>query len=261
MPRDAPPPAALCAACALDRAVWDMHGHVTEWAVVAVDLDGTLIHGTTACLHLGEWIGHRAVIEELERRFTAGEIASADIADGDAPYYEGRSIADVAEAMTRAPCIDDISEGVEHLASRGVDALLCTVTWTFAAQCVADRFGFSAVSGTVMHVDGDGNLAGRVARYFEPEDKVAFLRDYCESRDLGMHQVVAIGDGQSDLPCSMRWDSRSGSTLHRLRARRHQSRWTAIRSSTHCARFPVCSTTDVDRCGAPPRGTRDRKCT
>jgi phosphoserine phosphatase len=65
---------------------------------------------------------------------------------------------------------------------------------------VADRFGFSAVSGTVMHVDGDGLLAGRVARYFEPEDKVAFVRDYCESHDLSMNQVVAIGDGRSDLP-------------------------------------------------------------
>jgi len=43
-------------------------------------------------------------------------------------------------------------------------------------------------------------LEGRVARYFEPEDKVAFLREYCESRRLSMHKVVAIGDGQSDLP-------------------------------------------------------------
>ena len=68
------------------------------------------------------------------------------------------------------------------------------------AQCVADQFGFSAVSGTVMHVDGDGVLAGRVAQHFEPEDKVAFLRAYCESRDLSMNQVVAIGDGRSDLP-------------------------------------------------------------
>jgi phosphoserine phosphatase len=175
-------------------------GTSERWAVVAVDLDGTLIRGTTTCLHLGEWIGHRAVIEDLERRFSDGEIASADIADVDAPYYEGRSIAAVAEAMTRAPCIDDIREGVELLAARGIDALLCTVTWTFAAQCVADRFGFSAVSGTVMHVDGDGILAGRVARYFEPADKVAFLRDHCEARGLGMAQVVAIGDGRSDLP-------------------------------------------------------------
>ncbi len=175
-------------------------GTSRKWAVVAVDLDGTLIHGTTASLHLGEWIGHRAVIEELERRFAAGEIASADVADGDAPYYEGRSVADVADAMAGAPCIDDIHEGIEQLASRGVDALLCTLAWSFAAQCVADRFGFSAVSGTVMHVDGDGILAGRVDRYFEPEDKVAFLRDYCESRGVSMSQVVAIGDGRSDLP-------------------------------------------------------------
>jgi phosphoserine phosphatase len=175
-------------------------GTSPKWAVVAVDLDGTLIHGTTVSLHLGAWIGHRAAIEELERRFTEGEIDSADVADGDAPYYQGRSIAEVADAMTRAPCIDDIREGVEQLASRGVDALLCTVTWSFAAQCVADQFGFSGVSGTVMHVDGDGLLTGRVARYFEPDDKVAFLREYCESHDLGMNQVVAIGDGRSDLP-------------------------------------------------------------
>lgn len=168
--------------------------------MVAVDLDGTVIHGTTACLHLGEWIGHRAVIEELERRFSDGEIASGDVADVEAPYYTGRSIAEVAEAMTRAPCIDDIREGVERLAARRVDALLCTVTWSFAAQCVADQFGFSAVSGTVMHVDAEGILAGRVAEYFEPEDKVSFLRDYCDARDLGMDQVVAIGDGRSDLP-------------------------------------------------------------
>ena len=39
----------------------------------------------------------------------------------------------------------------------------------------------------------------QVRRLIE-EDKVAFLRDYCESRDLSMNQVVAIGDGRSDLP-------------------------------------------------------------
>jgi phosphoserine phosphatase len=163
-------------------------------------LDGTLIHETTASLHLGEWMGRRADIEELERRFAAGEITNADVADGHAPHYEGRSVAEVAEAMAGAPYIADIREGVEELASRGVDALLCTIAWSFAARCVADRFGFSGASGTIMKVDTDGILAGRVARYFEPEDKVAFLRDYCESREVTMNQVVAVGDGRSDIP-------------------------------------------------------------
>jgi phosphoserine phosphatase len=170
------------------------------WAVVAVDLDGTLIRGTTASLHLADWIGHRPVIEDLERRFAAGEITSADVADGDAPYYQGRSLAAVAAVMAGAPCIDDISAGVERLENCGVDALLCTVAWTFAAQCVADRFGFAAVSGTVMHTDHNGILSGRVAQHFEPEDKVRFLREFCDSRGASMDQVVAIGDGQSDLP-------------------------------------------------------------
>jgi phosphoserine phosphatase len=175
-------------------------GDGERWALVAVDLDGTVLHGTTASLHLAEWLGHRADIEVLERRFAAGEIASSDVAAADAPHYEGRGLAEVAAAMAGAPCIDDVREGVAALASRGVDALVCTVGWSFAAQCVADRFGFSAVSGTVMHVDADGTLAGRVARSFEPDDKVTFLRDHCAARGVGMEQVVAIGDGRSDIP-------------------------------------------------------------
>jgi phosphoserine phosphatase len=107
-----------------------------KWAVVAVDLDGTLIHGTTASLHLGDWIGHRLVIENLERRFAAGEIDSAAVADGDASYYRGRTIDQVAAVMASAPCIDDIRDGVQRLNERGVSAVICTVAWSFAAQCL-----------------------------------------------------------------------------------------------------------------------------
>ncbi|HEY3143291.1 MAG TPA: HAD-IB family phosphatase [Acidimicrobiales bacterium] len=170
------------------------------WAVVAVDLDGTLITETTACLHLGDWIGHRSVIEELERRFVLGEIDSAAVADGDAPYYAGRTVDDVTLAMASVPCLSDIDEGVRCLNRKGISALICTVSWTFAAQCLADRFGFVAVSGTVMGVDADGRLSGRVERYFEPEDKVAFVRDHCTANGFGLDQVVAIGDGRSDVP-------------------------------------------------------------
>ncbi len=170
-----------------------------RWVAVAVDLDGTLIRGTTASLHLAEWIGHRPIIEELERQFAAGAITSADIADGDAPFYKGRSLEDVAAAMESVPYLDDIAEGVGLLASQGVDAVLCTVAWTFAARCVADRFGFSSVSGTIMRVDTNGKLDGQVERYFEPEDKAAFLHDYCHARGVQIDQVVAIGDGRSDL--------------------------------------------------------------
>ena len=171
-----------------------------KWAIVAVDLDGTLIRGTTASLHLGDWLGHRPVIEELERRFTAGEIDSAAVADGDAPFYMGRTIDQIAAVMASAPCIDDIHDGVERLNERGVSAVICTVAWSFAAQSLADHFGFAGVSGTAMRVGDDGKLSGQITKYFEPSDKVEYLRELCAAKGVSMDQVVAIGDGQSDIP-------------------------------------------------------------
>ncbi len=44
--------------------------------LVVADLDGTLVTGTTAGVHLDDWIGHGPVIEDLEGRFAAGEITN-----------------------------------------------------------------------------------------------------------------------------------------------------------------------------------------
>jgi phosphoserine phosphatase len=171
-----------------------------RWAIAAVDLDGTLIRGTTACRHLGEWIGHRDVIDDLERRFAAGEIDSSAVAEGDAPYYAGKALANVADRMVSAPCIEDIQAGVALLRATGVLPLITTVTWTFAAQCFANLFGFAAVSGCVMGVDEVGVLSGKVLQHFEPADKVRFVERYCHELGVTTRDVVAIGDGRSDIP-------------------------------------------------------------
>jgi phosphoserine phosphatase len=51
-----------------------------------------------------------------------------------------------------------------------------------------------------MGVDLDGRLSGRVERYFEPEDKVDFVEEFCAENGMAMDQVVAVGDGRSDIP-------------------------------------------------------------
>jgi len=171
-----------------------------RWKAVAVDLDGTLIRGTTVCLHLGDWIGHRSVIEDLERRFASGEITNAQVAEGDAPYYAGLSLGEISAALSSVPLLDDIYEGVQLLNRAGIITLLCTVTWSFAATLIGDRFGFQAVSGCVMGANQSGRLSGRVEEHFEPEDKVEFIRAACAPAGITTDQVVAIGDGRSDLP-------------------------------------------------------------
>ena len=171
------------------------------WRLVVSDLDGTLVTGTTALNHLGAWIGHEAIIEGLEDKFVRGEVSDREVAEGYAPFYRGVALADAAEVMSRIPSIDDIGLGVAMLRQRSVDALIATVSWSFAAQALADVWGFSQVCGADLELDGaSGLFTGRVARHFEPEDKVAYVAEHCRRAGIGMDQVVAVGDGRSDLP-------------------------------------------------------------
>jgi phosphoserine phosphatase len=161
-------------------------------------MDGTLIR-TTAALHLGEWLGHKDVIADLDRRCMAGEITTAAVADGIAAYYADILVADVASQMATVPCISGIREGVDLLRARGILPVIATMSWSFAAQCLADRFGFAAVSGAQME-QADGVLSGRVTAYFDGDDKAAFVRDLCSERGVAMRSVVAVGDSSSDIP-------------------------------------------------------------
>lgn len=103
--------------------------------------------------------------------------------------------------MSRIPSIEDIALGVSMLRQRSVDAFIATVSWSFAAQALADLWGFTRACGADLELDrASGLFTGRVARHFEPEDKAAYVAEYCRRAGIGMDQVVAIGDGRSDLP-------------------------------------------------------------
>jgi len=78
--------------------------------------------------------------------------------------------------------------------------------------CGAVATGCEGV-GQEVHVDGGADLVvqqrtpdatglftGRVSRHYEPEDKVTFVAEQCQRLGVGLDQVVAIGDGRSDLP-------------------------------------------------------------
>lgn len=164
------------------------------------DLDGTLIPKTTVCVHLAEWMGHLDVVHDLERRYAAHEISNTEVAAFDAPHYAGLSLHDVGRRLDSIPSIAGIADTVEALRGRGMEVLLATVTWRFAAEHFARRYGFDAVCGCEMDVDGDGRLAGAVARHIEAEDKLAFVAEYAAARGISLDECVAIGDSRSDLP-------------------------------------------------------------
>jgi len=171
------------------------------WRLLVCDMDGTLVSGTTALAHLGAWIGHTPMIEGLEEKLARGEVSDREVAEGYALFYEGVALADAIDAMSTIPRIDDIRAGVAMLQQRSVGAYIATVSWSFAAQGLADLWGFSEVCGADLELDpSSARFTGQVARHFGPEDKVAFVAERCRRAGIMLDQVVAIGDSRSDLP-------------------------------------------------------------
>jgi phosphoserine phosphatase len=169
------------------------------YSFVCFDLDGTLLPSTTVVLHLSKWNGTETALAELERRYAAGEISNADVAYADAANWAGVPVADMHSALEDAVLIDGVEETVATLRSHGIDSYITTLTWRFAAQFFADRYGFAGATGCSLDVDEHGVLGG-VLDVFEAEDKAEFARGICAERGIGPEGCVAVGDSQSDLP-------------------------------------------------------------
>jgi phosphoserine phosphatase len=167
--------------------------------VVVFDLDGTLLRGTTISLYLAERMGRGATVADLERRFGAHEISNRVLADTTAAWFEGRDHASVWEELAGAPWIGGVAETVHDLRAGCSRVLLATVTWRFAAEMLQRRYGFDGVCGTGMGTDG-GRLSGRVSRYFDEFDKLAWVERWCARRGIDMAAVAAVGDSRSDVP-------------------------------------------------------------
>jgi phosphoserine phosphatase len=167
--------------------------------VVAFDLDGTLLRGTSVSLLLAQWLGQAEEIAELERAFHAHEISNSVVADTSARWLAGQRMADICSVLAEGAWIDGMTETFQALATAGAKLLLSTVTWRFAAEMLQDRYGFAAVSGTEMHVS-NGVLSGIVTRYFDEHDKVRFVEEWCACNGYSMSQVAAVGDSRSDVP-------------------------------------------------------------
>jgi phosphoserine phosphatase len=171
----------------------------TAFPVVVFDLDGTLLRDTTVSLLLAQWLGREDEITELERAFHAHEISNSVVADTSAGWLAGKSVTEAWHVLEDGSWIEGMAETFQVLTTARVSLLLGTITWSFAAEMLRERYGFAAASGTEMQAP-DGVLSGVVSRYFDEHDKLRFVEDWCAQNGYSMSQVAAIGDSRSDVP-------------------------------------------------------------
>jgi phosphoserine phosphatase len=170
------------------------------WRLACFDLDGTLVRGTSVSQHLADRFGQSEQMAELERRYAAGEISNSVVAEETASSYRGIPLEKVVTHLSDIPCIKGIDATLAVLGERQIESLLCTVTWSLAAEEFRRRHGFAAVSGTEIELDFDGVPTGQVKRHFDEWDKLEFVRSYCETSNIDLAACIAVGDSRSDIP-------------------------------------------------------------
>ena len=163
-----------------------------------VDMDGTLMPGTSAGMEISRQIGMVAQFRELERALSSGEIDSYGYAWRAYRMWSALTEHHVAGAFTSAPWLSGIREVWADITARGEHCAVISLspdffvtrlrTWGVhdARASVFPAFPFAPGAA----LDPSGILM--------PESKVAIADELCARYGVGRADCVAYGDSLSD---------------------------------------------------------------
>lgn len=195
---------ALAAYWKLDAAFVDPALRLSDFRLLALDMDSTLINiesldevaalagkgcevaAITEAAMRGEIKDYR---ESLQRRVAM--LAGADAALLQQVYEGQLQLNDGAEALVRA------------CRQAGLKVLLATGGFSFFTDRMKDRLGLDFTRSNVLEI-ADGKLTGTVTGpeggpIVDAEGKAQALRDACAALGCPTSQAIAVGDGANDL--------------------------------------------------------------
>lgn len=157
--------------------------------IVAFDLDGTLLRGPTVCELLAVPLGRLPRMRQLETLSTEDEIAAARAEM--ATWYRDAAPGVLRRALESARWAPGAQRGIGLLRAHGVEVVIASITWEFAARWLSAGLGVSRVLGT--RLEEDGGIA-----HVWPGDKGRWLEHLAAELQPPQDRVAAIGDSPTD---------------------------------------------------------------
>jgi phosphoserine phosphatase len=160
------------------------------------DMDGTLLHGTTAPILLAAALGQPDALHALEERFSFGTATAVEFARELHDMW-GVVAPEVAQqAFAAAPLLANVREVLADIRRRDERACLITMSPDYFAEQFLD-FGFDAVFASRFPRSADDPLDE--AGILTPEDKPRLAARFCAEHGLAMKDAIAYGDSMSDV--------------------------------------------------------------
>ena len=122
--------------------------------IAAFDLDGTLIRGQTACEAIAEGIGRLERMREFEQ-LRSNQIEQIKAARAEmAEWYSSFTFSDLCQHLTTLPIAPGVDEGFALLRDHGFRIAIISLTWEFAVEWFANRFGADYFVGQGLSTEG-----------------------------------------------------------------------------------------------------------
>ncbi|GAB3673546.1 hypothetical protein GCM10027589_43380 [Actinocorallia lasiicapitis] len=162
------------------------------------DMDGTLLRGTTASLHLAGRLGTVAELRELEAGFASGRLDTRGFAAELRALWHDLTPELVAAAFRDAPWLDGIAEVCADIRARGEHSAVITMSPDFFARHLLDLGVDDVVASRFPALPFREPLDP--AGILDPDAKVRVTGELCARHGLDLERVVAYGDSMSDAP-------------------------------------------------------------
>ncbi len=160
------------------------------------DMDGTLLHGTSAPVLVAAALGQPDALEALERDFAAGTATAVQFAHRLHEMW-GVVTPEVArQAFAAAPVLANLREVLADIRDREERACLITMSPDYFAEQFLD-FGFDAVFASRFPRNAETPLDE--SGILNPQDKPRLAERFCAEHGLTLADAIAYGDSMSDV--------------------------------------------------------------
>lgn len=166
------------------------------------DMDGTLLHGTTAGVEIARRLGCLPDLLDLEASFAAGTMDTKAFSAAIAVLWQGITAEVVLEVFRASPWIGGLPEVLADVRERGERSLVITMSPDFFANGLrelgVDEVAVSRFPPLPLTTIPDP------AGVLTPADKISIVDATLARHGLTPKECVAYGDSGSDIPL-FRW--------------------------------------------------------
>jgi phosphoserine phosphatase len=188
-----------CFAAGLDYAFIEPGRKLTDFGLVAMDMDSTLI--TIECIdEIADMQGLKPQVAEITEAAMRGEIEFRESLTRRVSLLKGLDAAALQrvydERLKLSPGAETMLNGVK---AAGLKTLLVSGGFTFFTDRMKTRLGLDYTHSNLLEVV-DGKLSGRVVGgIVDADEKKNTVERVCAELGISPKQAIVMGDGANDL--------------------------------------------------------------